>query len=934
MNRIKKTARRFHNLFRVPADVKETVQDSVPIWAVHEKENIIESYPGCYVKCYKLTNINYQTATEDEQDSVLTKWRAYLNSLGNNQEMQLTIFNRAINMRQFKEEVLLKEAGDGFDDLRKQMNEITTSRIMEGKNGIRKDAYVTISVHADAGGVFGDGKNGISGAARGSEFGRRRPGGGAESGNAGFFGRIKGRAIGGLMDSGSEAAGNGYVNKGKMNGGFGSEGWGNRENRATRSRVYGNLMLTVNVFGRVDADIDKHLKGMGSGASVVPVEDWMEIIHDIYNMDHRGEFLIRTKIVDEQGRTQEVSSFDLENLRRMGLTVADVVGPSSMRIMKDRILMGTQIVRVLRIEGLPAILSDAFLTDLTNMPFSMLTTLTVKPLSNAQTDALINSQLAFIREEKNNFQKANRRDGVTEDMIPPQIIERENEVLELRAQIRENDEHLFETSLCVVVFASTEEELAEYTDSVISECKKASVVCEVLTDMQEEGLIEALPLCAGRLPNQRTLKSSSVAIFEPFSNLEIMEPGGIIYTMNAVSKNLIMFDRLVKANYNAMFLGSSGSGKSFAVKTEVVLNFLARDVDQIIIDVEQEYVYTVIKLGGQVIPIMPGGKYHINPLDIADLEYEFDESSALFGDTVDPILEKVSFIMKLFEVMVNKSWGMDSIQKTLIDECLRDLYKPFMRDGRLFRAPEPEETPTLNDMMEWFSTSKVPEARELYYTLKRFAGDGSFNIFSGQTNVVADNRLVCFYISQVGEELKLMAMTIIQDAMWGRLSKNRRISRYTYIYIDEIHLYFAPGQEASAQFIASLYKRARKYGGACTGITQNVSDMIDHPVAKKIISECSLVIVLNQPSEEAREAIKSTLNLSDSMMRYIISAPVGQGIFYTGEQAVPFYSRFPKDNDIYPLLTSNMTEILEIREKERREVLKEKMEGKKGVYGE
>ena len=846
-----------HKMLTVPAT---TAQGSVPIWAVHEKENIIESYPGCYTKSYRLTNMNYQTATEQEQDSVLTKWRAYLNSLGCNQEMQLTIFNRVINMRQFREEVLLKETGDGFDNLREQMNEVTTASIMEGKNGISRDVYLTISMHMEAGA-------------------------GGRSGGKGEKGRV-------------------------------------------------NYLLTVpaTVFSRVDADVDKHMKSLGSSASVLSLEDRLEIIHDIYNMDHRGEFLIRTKIVDEQGKMEEVSSFDLQNIRSMGLSVADIVGPSSITILKDRIQMGSQLVRVLRIEGLPAILSDSFLCDLTNMPFSMLTTLTVKPLSNAQTDMLINSQLAYIREEKNNIQKANRRDGVTEDMIPPQIIEKENEVLELRAAIRENDEHLFETSLCVVIFADNETELSEYTDSVISECKKASVVCEVLTDMQEEGLVEALPLCSGRLPNQRTLKSSSAAIFVPFSNLEIMEHGGIIYTLNAVSKSIVMFNRLNKPNFNAVYLGASGSGKSFFVKKEIVLNFLARDVDQIIIDVEQEYVYTVLKLGGQVIPIMPGGKYHINPLDIADLNYEFDESSMLFGEVVDPILEKVSFIMKLLEVMLGRSWGMDSIQKTLIDECLRDLYKPFMKDGKLYRAPANDETPTLNDMMEWFSGSKVPEARGLYYTLKRFAGDGSFNIFSEHTNVEADNRLVAFDISQVGEELKLMAMTIIQDAMWGRLSRNRRISRYTYIYIDEIHLYFAPGQETSAQFIASLYKRARKYGGACTGITQNVSDMIDHPIAKKIISECSMVIVLNQPSEEARAAIKNTLNLSDSIMQYIISAPVGQGIFYTGEQAVPFYSRFPKDNDIYPLLTSNMTEILEIKEKERREALKKMQEGKKGVF--
>ena len=310
---------------------------------------------------------------------------------------------------------------------------------------------------------------------------------------------------------------------------------------------------------------------------------------------------------------------------------------------------------------------------------------------------------------------------------------------------------------------------------------------------------------------------------------------------------------------------------------------------------------------------MPGGRFHLNPLDIST-NYEFD------GDSADPILEKVSFMMKLFESMLSKSWGMDSIQKTLIDECLRSLYAPFMKDGRLYRAPEKDETPTLNDMMQWFATCPQPEARELYFTLKRYAGDGSLNIFSKTTNVEMSNRIVSFDISAVGDELKLMAMIIIQDHIWSRLVNNRRRGRYTYFYCDEIHLFFQNGNEASAEFLSSLFKRSRKYNGACTGITQSVADMIEHPIAKKLLSECNFIQILNQQSEEARESLKATLNLSESSLDYITSAPIGQGLLYTGAQTVPFFSRFPKNNDIYPLLTSNANEILEYTTKNERRV--------------
>ena len=254
-------------------------------------------------------------------------------------------------------------------------------------------------------------------------------------------------------------------------------------------------------------------------------------------------------------------------------------------------------------------------------------------------------------------------------------------------------------------------------------------------------------------------------------------------------------------------------------------------------------------------------------------------------------------------------------------------------------------------MQKFFSTSlhtfcfrgyKEQEARELYFTLRRYAGQGTLNIFSQPTNIDIHNRIVCFDISAVGDELKLMAMNIIQDAIWSRLVENRRIDKRTYVYIDEIHLYFQPdanGKESSsAPFLVSLFKRARKYNGVCTGITQNTADMMDSPIAKKMLSECNFIQVLNQQSDESRDRLKNTLNLSDSSLDYITSAPPGQGLLYSGQNTVPFFSRFPKINSdgtynlIYPLLTSNASELHAIQERERRERLEKETEAKKQSY--
>lgn len=823
---------------RLMKECIETVQDSIPIKVVHDRENLIEVYDDCYTRSYKISNINFQTASENEKTIILSKWRDFLNSLGSNTEMALTIYNRPMHMTSFEDEYFIKEAGDGFDHLRSQLNSITEQRAIEGKNSIDRDEYVTLAIHTD------------------------------------------------------------------------------------------EPKKAADTFKRLDIDIDKQLKGLGSNAAVIPMEERLEIIHDIYNLENRGEFLSKTKIMNQRGEVLEVSSFDIDNLRSMGISVKDVIAPSSIQYMSRYIRIGTKFARAIKITDYPANVYENFFSSLTNMDFYMLTTLNIRQLSNAEAEKLINMQLAYIREEKNNLMRANRRNQVPEDMINPENNEREEEVLNVRRKLRENDEHLFETTLTIVIFADSLSELNEYTDAVFSVCKKLTCDSEILIDQQEEGLIATLPLCVNPLLIKRTLVSSACAILEPFTNLEINEKDGINYSMNLISKNLLMYNRLNKPNFNGFILGSSGSGKSFIAKTEIVNVFLRQNSDILILDPEQEYIYITKALGGQVISIMPGGSNHINPLDIVSLDYEYDESSGIntLGEVVDPILEKVSFINKLFESMLSENWGMDSVQKTLIDECLRDLYAPFMKDGKLFRAPRAEETPTFNEMMEWFSKRKEPEARTLYYVLRRYAGNGTLNIFSKHTNVELHNRIVCFDISAVGEELKLMAMNIIQDACWSRLVENRRVAKYTFIYVDECHIFFQPGNEASAEFLTALWKRARKYGGVPTGITQSPADLLEHQVGKRLLSECNFIQILNQSSDENRERLRSILNLSESSLSYITSAPIGQGLFYTGQYTVPFSSRFPQDNDIFPMLTSDMKQLREIEERKRREMIKERVD--------
>lgn len=811
---------------KIPERVIETVQDSVPIDTVHDKDNLIESYPGQYSRMYKISEINYQTLSEEEQEHIFERYRAFLNSVGSNTEIALTIHNRNIDLNSFEDSVLNKERGDDLDSLREQMNKIIIDRVAEGKNGIKTDKYITMSIHAD------------------------------------------------------------------------------------------DLTKAKEVFHRLDRDIDGSFSKLGSSAKPVAIEDRIDVLYDMYNPGHAGELLSRTKVMGDDGVTRDVAAFDFGNLRRMGISVADVLAPSSIVYQGDHIEIGDKYARVLTVTDYPSILGDDFLTSICAMNFNIVTTLNIKPISNAEADKIVGLNLTMVRAEKQKAQQKALKDGTSEDMISPAILERENEALNLRDDMREHDEHLFSTNLTMIVYADDLVALKEESDTIISEARKRSVTVQVATGIQDLAFATTLPLCYNVLKESRTFKSSSVAALLPFSVTELNDPNGINYSMNAVTRNLILYDRKSQFNSNGFILGTSGSGKSFAAKTEMLLVLLRTDDDVIVIDPESEYGPICDAVGGTTVRVMAGGKDRINPMDIT-----VDVSAS---DEGDPVLDKVDFILNLCQIIVKSAWGMDSVQETIIDECIHQLYDPFYidgPDGKKVLAPiPPSQMPTLTDLQNLITHRSEPEAREIQYALALYTGNGSLSIFGGKTTVDLDNRFIVYDINALGKKLKPVAMLIILDSIWQRIVQNRAQGRHTWFYIDEIYLLFK--DEGSATFLQQFWKRCRKYGGCPTGLTQNVQDLLASDTACSMLANSSFIQMLNQAPTD-RVQLQELLHLSESQADYITDAPRGQGLIYTGMQTVPFYSRFPKDNDVYRFLTSDIMEIKRYREEAYRKKLEE-----------
>lgn len=791
---------------------KITTQDSVPIYAVHEAENIIETYPGLYTKTYEIGENNYQTETEETQEKLFVGYRSIINSLGTNCEMAITICNQDINEEALKEQVLFKEIGDEYDYLRRQWNEILLKRVKEGHNGLEKKKYLTVGVHATS------------------------------------------------------------------------------------------LKKAADVFEqRLDNSINIQFQKIGSSAKVLPLSQRLENLYNIYNADDQNDVL----------------DIDLENIRSLGLDVRDVVGPSSMTITEKYLMFGKKYACVMKLVDYPSSLVDEFFLKITDMPFRMVSTINIQPIPSNEASRLVSQNILLARNEKIDQIKANIQANIPapEEMISMDTAEKVEAAEDMRNSMIQDDEKLFKTIHTICFWADSKAQIDEYKESILSVAQANMVGLSVLSGLQEEGFNATLPLLYNEFPQnvKRTLKSSSVACASlPFAAIKINDPGGFNYSVNAKTKDLIIYNRKLAANANSFILGTSGSGKSFTTKIEILNVLLQTKDDCFIIDPESEYEALANLLGGEFIKIKPGGQWHINPLDISDA-YEYDNI-----DDINPVLAKAEFILNILEKLMYPH-VLGPVHRAIADECIHALYAPFVKDGKLQKIPK-EKMPTLTDLQLAIAQRREPEARDLAYALMTYTASGSFNIFGYQSNVDTRNRFVVYDIKGITDQnLKQVAMLIIMDNFQNRLNYNQNRGKNTWFYVDECHLLFQ--DEITSHVLTALWKRARKYGGIPTGITQNIEDMLKSTDCSTLLQNCSFIQLLSQ-KRQASEVLRDWLDLSDTQVDFITEAPKGQGLIYTQKGCVGFASVFPKDNDIFRVLDSSMDNLARYRRemKQNREI--------------
>ena len=639
-------------------------------------------------------------------------------------------------------------------------------------------------------------------------------------------------------------------------------------------------------FATIEASVHKAFGELG--AEIVPLSgnERIKVLYDYYHLGDENSF-----------------DFDIREAKKVGADFRNDLCNGMIQFYPDYFKDEKKFCRALFIKKYPSSLSDRFLNEITSLPVHSITSIDVVPIPKDMTTKILQKKYLGIESDIIKQQRVrNKNNDFSSEISYNKRIEKK-EIEEIMDDVRENDQCLYYVSVTVILMADTKEELDSMTETVETIGKRNSVTIEEHYLKQRESLNTALPIGVRQVETMRTMLTQSLAVLMPFNVQELNDKQGCYYGINQVSKNINIGNRKKLINGNGFVFGVPGSGKSFFCKMEMGNVFLSGNDEIIVIDPMNEYFDIAQTYGGTVVNMSTYTDNYVNPLDMDVWSLDLNDSKGM-------IREKGEFMLGLCEQCMGES--LNSRQKSIIDRCVRKLYIEIARNREKY-------VPIMSDFYEILMNQPEDEARDIALSLELFV-NGSLNIFNHQTNVDVDNRFTVYGIRDLGTELSPITMLVMMESIQNRIIANGKRGIATWLYIDEFHVLL--NSEYSAKYLQQLWKKVRKQGGLCTGITQNIVDLLQNYTATTMLANSEFVALLKQANTDSSR-MAEVIGVSEAQLRFVTNTSSGMGLMKCGNVVIPFDNTIEKGTDLYNLYNTNIHEIIQMQkmaEKSRKAV--------------
>jgi len=585
----------------------------------------------------------------------------------------------------------------------------------------------------------------------------------------------------------------------------------------------------------------------------------------------------------KQNKDGEITDSNLLDAKGALMTLEDVVAPSAVSVDPRKINISGQNARVFFAVSYPRYLNDGWLEPILNLEKEMDVSIMIHPIDTADTLKKFQKKVAEVQSQIN----MNQEKGMVRD---PQLEAAYRNLEDLRDKLQQAEEKLFDVGLYIAIYGETDDILNKTESEVKGILDSRLVYIKPALFQQEQGLHSVIPTMTDELMVHSKFNSSPLSSFFPFTSFDLTSDTGILYGINRHNSSLVLFDRFALTNYNSVTFATSGAGKSYAIKLEI-LRSLMFGTEVIVIDPEREYEHLAEAAGGRFFNISLSSSHHINPFDLADPQDDEEPADILRSHIIE--------LIGLFRIMLG---GLSPEEETIIDQALHEVYAlKDITDDANWTGMEP---PLLSDFE--MVLAGMEGSSSLISRLQKYTS-GTWSGFMNQpTNVDINQKFIVFSLRDMEDELKTVAMYIITNHIWNMI--RRRLAKRLMV-IDEA--WWMMKSEDTASFLFSLAKRGRKYYLGIATITQDVDDFLRSPYGVPMITNSSLQFLMKQ-SPTAIDNIQKTFNLTDEEKLLLLESNVGEGIFFVGLKhvAIKVIASYTEDQ----IITSDPSQLLKIKQ--------------------